>query len=116
MRCALCPAAPLQAFYEAGVAYREAGLANMAFVLLNRYLDLTEAMEEPDGSTMLENADFADTDIPHDFHLPEHHYVEEDAKEEIRDWVLAVSMDQQVRWGVVCREDAAWCVLIKPCR
>lgn len=37
---------------------------NMAFVILNRYLDLVEAMEDGDSGAMLENADFSDTDVP----------------------------------------------------
>ena len=37
----------------------------------DRYLDLTEAMEEPDMANMIDNSDFANTDIPFDFPLPE---------------------------------------------
>ncbi|GMH45662.1 hypothetical protein BSKO_13619 [Bryopsis sp. KO-2023] len=84
-----------KAFYEAGMLWKSVGRLNMAFVLLNRYLDLVEAMEEGDG-TVLENADFVDTDIPYDFELPEKDYVPEDQREEVRDWVLTISMDQQV--------------------
>jgi hypothetical protein len=54
----------LQAFYEAGTAWRELGethkipgqtsVANaqlsMAFVFLNRFLDLCDAIDEPDAS------------------------------------------------------------------
>ena len=54
----------------------------MAFVFLNRYLDLTEAMEDADGSA-IENADFVQTDIPFDFHLPEKHYLSEARREEV---------------------------------
>ena len=47
----------------------------MAFVLLNRFLDLADAMDDPAGggssAAMLENADFAATDIPFDFSLPQ---------------------------------------------
>ena len=39
-----------QAFYEAGLAWRDAGRHSMAFVMLNRYLDLSDAMDEPDSS------------------------------------------------------------------
>ncbi|GMH40815.1 hypothetical protein BSKO_08719 [Bryopsis sp. KO-2023] len=74
--------------------WKSVGRLNTAFVLLNRYLDLVEAMEEGDG-TVLENADFVDTDIPYDFELPEKDYVPEDQREEVRDWVLIISMDQQ---------------------
>ena len=68
--------------HAAGAANRDAGRLNMAFVFLNRYLDLTEAMEEADGSA-IENADFVQTDIPFDFHLPEKHYLSEARREEV---------------------------------
>ncbi len=46
----------------------------MAFVFLNRYLDLIEAIEE--GSLdMLDNSDFQDTDIPFEVPLPEKQHV-----------------------------------------
>ncbi len=52
-----------RAFYEAGVACRDDDKQAMAFVLLNRFLDLAEAIEE--GSLdAIDNADFADTDVP----------------------------------------------------
>ena len=42
----------------------------MAFVFFNRFLDLSEAIEE--GSLdMLDNSDFTDTDIPFEVPLPE---------------------------------------------
>ena len=68
--------------HSAGAANRDAGRLNMAFVFLNRYLDLTEAMEDADGSA-IENADFVQTDIPFDFHLPEKHYLSEARREEV---------------------------------
>ncbi|XP_077991845.1 intraflagellar transport protein 172 homolog [Glandiceps talaboti] len=84
-----------KAFYEAGVAAKNEGLENMAFVFLNRFLDLTEAIEE--GSLdMLDNSDFQETDIPFEIPLPEKQLINEDKKEEIKEWVLAVSMDQKV--------------------
>ena len=52
-----------KAFYEAGVAARGVGWDNMAFVFLNRYLDLYEAIEE-NSLEMLDNTDFMQTDIP----------------------------------------------------
>ncbi len=54
----------------------------MAFVFLNRYLDLTEAMEDPDAGP-LENADFVDTDIPFDFTIPDAHFITEPMREEV---------------------------------
>ena len=48
--------------------YRKAGWDNMAFVFLNRYLDLYDAIEE--GSLdMLDHSDFAETDIPYEVNL-----------------------------------------------
>jgi hypothetical protein len=52
-----------KAFYEAGMAARGVGWDNMAFVFLNRYLDLYEAIEES-SLDMLDNTDFMQTDIP----------------------------------------------------
>ncbi|XP_071746269.1 intraflagellar transport protein 172 homolog [Lepeophtheirus salmonis] len=84
-----------KAFYEAGTDCRDIGWDNMAFVFLNRYLDLYEAMEE--GSLdMLDNSDFVDTDVPFQVPLPETPYLSESEHDRIKEWVLAVSMDQKV--------------------
>ena len=67
----------------------------MAFVFLNRYLDLYDAIEE--GSLdMLDHSDFAETDIPYEVPLPEHPHIAPDEHEAVKEWVLAVSMDQKV--------------------
>lgn len=61
----------------------------MAFVFLNRYLDLAEAMEDADAGP-LENADFVDTDIPFDFHMPSRHYVPDNLRKQVsRNWACA---------------------------
>ena len=68
----------------------------MAFVFLNRFLDIYDAIE--DGSTdMLDHSDFADTDVPYDIILSEDHSIPEEEREEAKEWVLAVSMDQRVQ-------------------
>ena len=73
-----------RAFFEAGLAWKDAGRPNMAFVLLNRFLDLCDAMDDPDSSAaVLENSDFADTDIPFDFHIPQRAYVAEEGREDV---------------------------------
>jgi len=62
-------------FYQAGMACKAAGQPNLAFVLLNRYVDLTEAIEEGDAS-MLENSDFsAATAVPFTDILPTQQYL-----------------------------------------
>ena len=70
---------------------------SMAFVLLNHYLDISEAIEEGDPST-IDNSDFVGTDIPapYDYALPKSQYLDETKREEVRDWVLQISMNQEV--------------------
>ena len=60
---------PDTAFFEAGHAAQKANMSNMAFVCWNRYLDMSDAIEEG-NSSMMENTDFANTDIPFDVELP----------------------------------------------
>jgi len=84
-----------KAFYEAGSACKILGWENMAFVFLNRYLDLYEAIEER-SLDLLDNSDFADTDIPFEIPLPDQPYLTASQHDEVKEWVLAVSMDQRV--------------------
>lgn len=74
----------------------------MAFVFLNRFLDVCEAIEE--GSLdSLDHTDFIDTDIPYEIPLPDTLSIPDNLREEAKEWVLAVSMDQQVEqvWRVL---------------
>ncbi|CAN0248086.1 unnamed protein product, partial [Discosporangium mesarthrocarpum] len=75
----------------------EFGNDNLAFVLLNRYVDLTEAIEDGDPGA-LDNADFAEaTNVPVIETLPTRQYVpNESEREEVRDWVLSVCMDASI--------------------
>jgi intraflagellar transport protein 172 len=41
----------------------------MAFVCWNRFLDLTEAIDENDASGLMENIDFQNTDVPFNINL-----------------------------------------------
>ncbi|GAB6029104.1 hypothetical protein CHUAL_004885 [Chamberlinius hualienensis] len=84
-----------KAYYEAGMAAKKIGWENIAFAFLNRYLDLSEAIEER-SLTMLDNTDFQNTDIPFDVPLPDQLHVEPADHEEVREWVLAISMDQRI--------------------
>lgn len=57
---------------QAGSLCKELGNENLAFVLLNRYVDLTEAIDEGNAS-LLDNSDFAEaTNVPvvDDHNLP----------------------------------------------
>ena len=77
------PVPPHRAFYEAGNAWRAAGRLSMAFVLLNRYLDIEDALGEGGGRGPLEAADFVGTDVPGDAPLPAQHYCGERQREEV---------------------------------
>ncbi|KAM6965091.1 intraflagellar transport protein 172 homolog [Aplochiton taeniatus] len=84
-----------KAFYEAGMACRAIGWENMAFIFLNRFLDLSDGIDEGNLDT-LDHSDFQDTDIPFEVPVPSKLHVTDSQREEIRDWVLTVSMDQRV--------------------
>ena len=93
-RCSLFVTPPLLQ----GIACRDAAKwESMAFVLLNHYLDISEAIEEGDAS-MIDNSDFVGTDIPapFDYSLPKKQFLDDDRREEVRDWVLQISMNQEV--------------------
>ncbi|XP_077008571.1 intraflagellar transport protein 172 homolog isoform X7 [Tamandua tetradactyla] len=84
-----------KAFYEAGIAAKAVGWENMAFIFLNRFLDLTDAIEEGTLDA-LDHSDFQDTDIPFEVPLPAKQHIPEAQREEVRDWVLTVSVDQRL--------------------
>lgn len=79
-------------YYEAGEAARKQNQLSTAFVLLNRYLDIYEVIEDPDNNNLGDNSDFANSDIPspYDVPLPEKNIINPQKKEEIRDWLLQV--------------------------
>ncbi|KAJ9466254.1 Intraflagellar transport protein 172 [Diplonema papillatum] len=97
-----------KAFYDAGVAARDAGWINTAFVFLNRFLDISETQEEDDPSVdQLDNADFVESDIPFDFEILREPAVESEPAEAARQWVLSMSVDrklEQVLPAVKCKK------------
>ena len=80
-----------------GVDLRDNGRIGEAFVFLNHYLDICEAIEEGE-SQLVDHTDFLQTDFPSNIPLPENIYLHDDPQEHdsIREWVLAISMDQNV--------------------
>jgi intraflagellar transport protein 172 len=79
-------------FYEAGIACRTAEWQNMAFVLLNRFVDITEWIDDPDSH--LENEDFLETDIPtpYDVRLPTKQRYDEMEREDAKEWVITTNL------------------------
>ena len=88
---------PDRVLYEAGIACRNFGekYENLAFVFLNHYLDVVDAIEENDPSTV-DNSIFEGTDIPLQFGLPHSMFLSEEVHEEIKEWVLSVSVDKKI--------------------
>jgi intraflagellar transport protein 172 len=86
-----------KAFYQAGEACKNQGNQNLAFMLLNRYVDIAEAVESQDAS-FLDNAEFHDTDaVPLDATLPLSQYLKrEQDREDVRTWVLSVVTDSNI--------------------
>jgi len=104
--CRYCNEFPVdRAFYEAGLDCKNANMINMSFFFLNRFLDIADAIEDPDNAA-IDNTDFMDTDIPspYDLDLPETAHVTGAQVEEIRDWVLGWSMDQSVQQKMDLRQ------------
>ncbi|VDM75536.1 unnamed protein product [Strongylus vulgaris] len=85
-------------FFQAGIAAKDAGgdYAPLAFLLLNHYLDLVDAIDEGDTS-QVDYSPFEGTDIPSEVPLPERPWVESSVHEEIKEWVLATSVDDEAR-------------------
>ncbi|KAI8999812.1 hypothetical protein BC832DRAFT_563653 [Gaertneriomyces semiglobifer] len=86
---------PDRIFFEAGEAAKECGMTNMAFLCWNRFLDISDAIDEGEA-TLQDSRDFADTDIPSEVELPLQS-ITSNKREEVRDWVLQLSLDQQVK-------------------
>ncbi|KAM6905680.1 intraflagellar transport protein 172 homolog [Lycodopsis pacificus] len=84
-----------KAFYEAGLACRAVGWENMAFIFLNHFLDLCDAVDEGTLDA-LDHSDFLGTDIPFEVPVPTKLCVTDAQREQIRDWVLMVSMDNRL--------------------
>jgi len=104
--CRYCNEFPVdRAFYDAGLDCKDAKMVNMAFFFLNRFLDLADAIEDPDNAA-IDNTDFMETDIPspYDLDLPETAHVSQTQVEDIRDCVLQWSMDQSVQQKMDLRQ------------
>jgi intraflagellar transport protein 172 len=84
-----------KAFLDAGEANRKIGSNDMAYIFFNRYIDLYDAIEDPDNNGISDNTDFEDTDIPspYDIALPEKNLISPSERDEIRDWVLQINME-----------------------
>lgn len=98
-----------KAFYQAGNASREQGNNNLAFMLLNRYVDIAEAIDSGEtDSSNIDSTDYQVTDaIPLDGPIPIVHYIEEEEdREDIRTWVLSVVTDSKIEQKFPSRDQS----------
>ena len=85
-------------FYMAGQYCRKLkSETNLAFMLLNRYLDIIDAMESGDQS-MCHPSDFSKAaNLSFEKSLPMAHYLlNEKDREEVKDWVLSICMESKI--------------------
>mmetsp|Transcript_23975 Transcript_23975/g.52301 ORF Transcript_23975/g.52301 Transcript_23975/m.52301 type:complete len:151 (-) Transcript_23975:33-485(-) len=77
----------------------------MAFFFLNRFLDLADAIDDPENAA-IDNTGFVETDIPSplDLDLPDKPHYTGTQVEEIRDWVLGWSKDPSVQQKMDLRQ------------
>lgn len=79
-----------KAFHDAGESNKKIHHNDAAFIFFNRYIDLYDAIEDPQANPISDNTDFEGTDIPspYDIVLPEKNLLSETERDKIRDWVL----------------------------
>jgi len=91
------------AFYHAGERCREESKSEMALVFFNRFVDVTEMLEDEDGD--IDETEFLMTDIPSSHkNLPKKSHFDEDAIEEIREWALTAGMSNNVQCQLPLRK------------
>lgn len=84
----------------AGICCKKANRINFAFIFLNHFLDLVDAIQEQDAN-LVDYNDLEQTDIPMKVPLPskvflfqgEHHSNAEKQIEHVKSWILEKSMD-----------------------
>lgn len=87
-------------FYEAGQLCRQANRINFAFIFLNHFLDLVDAIQTQDVN-LVDFTDLEQTDIPSKVPLPrkvflfqgDHPSDAEKQIEQVKSWILEKSMD-----------------------
>ncbi|MCO5566353.1 hypothetical protein L7F22_020030 [Adiantum nelumboides] len=92
------------AFYDAGIACREVGWNDKAFVFFNQYLDIAEAIDDKETSINVDHPAFSKSDIPQALIVPKGHFVDANKQEEIQDWVIQYSVNQQEEKSSMTRE------------
>ncbi|GBF87714.1 intraflagellar transport protein [Raphidocelis subcapitata] len=99
-----------RALYEAGTAWRAVGRPGTAFVLLNCYLDVADAIDEAAASggagarpPLPDDPVLAAAGVPAGAPLPAEHYADERRREEVRNYVLELSMGARAEQRLATR-------------
>uniref|UniRef100_A0A7S3K758 IF140/IFT172/WDR19 TPR domain-containing protein n=1 Tax=Aureoumbra lagunensis TaxID=44058 RepID=A0A7S3K758_9STRA len=84
-----------KAFYKVGILARDLNETSLAFISLNRYIDIAEAID--DQIDTIDDADLQHTSLPLPTVIPIEHFVaDENDREAVRDWVLASCVDNKI--------------------
>ena len=82
------------ALLDAGLICRELGLKGNAFILLNRYLDIYEVIED-NSNKLDEEAELKDTEIPQvDVYMSESNIINAQTKKESHEWIVKANIDK----------------------
>ena len=86
-------------FYEAGMSCQKSNDLGLASVLLNRFLDIADIIDDPDNNNLPEDDEFRITDIPspYDVNMPMKNMISESENEKIKDWLLQVFLSFMYR-------------------
>lgn len=82
------------ALLDAGLICRELGFKGNAFILLNRYLDIYEVIED-NSNKLEEEGELKDTEIPQvDVYMSESNIINAQTKKDIHDWIVKANIDK----------------------
>ena len=82
------------ALLDSGLICRELGLKGNAFILLNRYLDIYEVIDD-NSNKLDEEAELKDTEIPQvDVYMSESNIITAQTKKDIHEWIVKANIDK----------------------
>lgn len=81
------------ALLDAGLICKELGMKGNAIILLNRYLDVFDAIEE--NTNVDEESELNDTEIPQkDLFMSDKNIIDSNKKNEIHEWIVKANIDK----------------------
>ena len=85
-----------QALYDAGTFARDQGQKGIAFILLDRYLDIYEIINDPQSKLEFKK-EFDKTDIPQsDPFIGQQNILSNEEKEKLQTWIVKTSVDKNI--------------------